>query len=342
MMSRTAAIVRSGASGRHWTRVIVGVLVSVAALMVVLRDFDGAQLASALQHAHWYWIAAGIASLAIGYALRIRRWAAILANDASVLSFRACAAPFLASLALNNVMPLRAGDFVRALVFPRAIGISRARATASLILERLLDVVTILLALAIAVCFGPGESLPAWIATSAVVLAVMATVLMGLIFILGHAVGDRMHASDGVATGLRAGWMRAFRDMVRTLRDTLRPGVFGGLLLLSAAAWIAEAGLYWAVSMALGLGFGFFSALFVCAVAVLSTLIPSAPGYIGTFHLAVYSAVLGVTGDPSGALSFALVSHLAFWVPTTAVGAWIMIRDPGLWRAAATGSLVRP
>lgn len=88
-------------------------------------------------------------SLALGYMLRILRWSMMLRSTGARATFSDCCAPFLGSIALNNILPFRLGDVVRALVFPRSMGITRIIATSSLFVERLVDLMTLLVSLAI-------------------------------------------------------------------------------------------------------------------------------------------------------------------------------------------------
>jgi uncharacterized protein (TIRG00374 family) len=316
---------------RQWARAIGGILVSAAALGILFARVDREELLAVLRTASVPWIGAGIASLGVGYAVRIRRWAVILGEGGKGPGAAACAAPFLGSIAINNLIPLRAGDFVRALVFPPAVGVSRTNGTASLILERFLDFLMVLVLLAIAVVFGARDELLPLSGTGAVALAAAATACAVCFHSLGRVIGG-LAARLSVFGEIGNRFAHLVQELVRSFDRAARPAVLGELLALSTLAWLAEAGLYWAVAIALGAGIGPLGALCVCALATIATLIPSAPGYVGTFHLAAYAAVYGLTRDSSLAFSFALVSHAAFWLPTTAVGSWLMVRNPGLFR----------
>lgn len=51
-------------------------------------------------------------------------------------------------------------------------------------------------------------------------------------------------------------------------------------------------------------------------VGTLSTLLSSTPGYIGTFHYFVVPAT-ELFGNTAAAAAFALLAHLALWIPAT-------------------------
>ena len=55
---------------------------------------------------------------------------------------------------------------------------------------------------------------------------------------------------------------------------------------LSLVAWLLDGTVYWAVGQSLGLVLSPTGAMVVVGVTVLGTIVPSAPGYVGTFELA--------------------------------------------------------
>src|SRR3569623_1048426 len=85
--------------------------------VVIARQINPDEVLRARKEFKWPYLAFGIASLSVGYALRIFRWSILLQASGAVTQWRSCSAPFLGSIALNNVLPLRIGDVVRALVF---------------------------------------------------------------------------------------------------------------------------------------------------------------------------------------------------------------------------------
>ena len=63
-----------------------------------------------------------------------------------------------------------------------------------------------------------------------------------------------------------------------------------------------------------------FAAFFILMVQILGVLIPSSPGFVGTYHAAVVAglAVFEVTQEL--ALSIAILMHAAFFFPCILVG----------------------
>src|SRR3569623_1182095 len=182
-------------------RHLIGAAVTLLCLVVIARQINLDEVLQALKEFKWPYLAFGIASLSVGYALRIFRWSILLQASGAVTPWRSCSAPFLGSIALNNVLPLRIGDVVRALVFPAALGISRTTATSRLIIERLIDLLTLL---------------------GCLLLGIVATQLRGHVAAARMAGGGR-HIDAGMGGRSRGVLFHAAR-----LRPGREPGAGGG------------------------------------------------------------------------------------------------------------------
>ena len=92
------------------------------------------------------------------------------------------------------------------------------------------------------------------------------------------------------------------------------------ILLLSCAAWLLEAGMYYVLMFSFPITPSAALAALTTAVANLGTLIPSSPGYVGVFDF-IGKSVLAQFGVPEeAALAYVLVVHAALVVPVTLLG----------------------
>ncbi len=274
--------------------------------------------------------------------MRIVRWSTILRAAGADVSSVACASPYLGSIALNNVLPIRLGDVVRALVFPSAIGVGKAMATGSLVMERLLDLMTLLACLVIGLVISSKVQLPDWLANAAVSLAVLSGIALALVFffsgILSRWCNRLIDGSCVRGHDRRVRLVTALRNLLGSFEAMSRIPVLISLFVLSMLIWMGEAGLFWALLYGFGLEAGPETAVVVMAIATLSTMVPSSPGYIGPFHLAAYIAISMLGGTPGQAASFAVLSHLGLWLPTTLAGAVAILINPQLFSRVRSGT----
>jgi len=325
-------------SKHGWIRHLTGGGITLLCLFVFFRQINFSDVLNALKNFHWVYLIFGLGSLAFGYVMRIIRWSMMLKAAGARATFRNCSAPFLGSIALNNVLPLRLGDLVRALVFPRSMGISKTTATSSLIVERLIDLITLLLSLAIGLFTIQEIVLPSELKASAVSLAIIGGVSLVLVFFFSGSLGrffTRRAASETDAS--KSSLKRIYETLASLLHgfDIMsRPRLLLSMLAVSMLVWTGESGLFYFVLLGAGLDGSPLVALLVMSVATLSTLVPSSPGYVGPFHLAAFTAISLVGATAAQAGSYAVIVHLALWLPTTLVGAIAIWIRPELFRAA--------
>src|SRR3569832_457226 len=129
------------------------------------------------------------------------------------------------------------------------------------------------------------------------------------------------HSSTGAA---REGHLHRLLVGMSHLLDSFeamsRPRVLIAVIGISMLVWVGESGLFYFLLLGFGLDATPAIAVVVMAIATLSTLVPSAPGYIGPFHLAAFTAITMLSSTSAQAGSYAVLSHLALWLPTTIAG----------------------
>ncbi|WP_083447171.1 lysylphosphatidylglycerol synthase transmembrane domain-containing protein [Azoarcus sp. CIB] len=333
----------SGGRARGLGPHLVGWGISGACLLFIASQIKLDEIREALSIFHWPYLLLGVLSLAFGYTMRVVRWALMLHAAGAPIGVGRCFAPFLGSIALNNVLPLRLGDVVRALVFPSSIGLSRVTAAGSLLMERLVDLLTLLVCLGVGLTLSGGVDIPAWVGQTAMSLSVLGGLALVLVFLFSGAIANRIHRfCDEADTGsARSKALRAARDLLRSFELMSRLPALAALFLVSALVWLGETGLFLSVLSGFGLDNGLPLAMVIMAIATLSTLVPSSPGYVGPFHLAAYAAISMVGGSSAQAASFAVLSHLGLWLPTTLAGAVAIAANPNMFRGLRARSATK-
>jgi glycosyltransferase 2 family protein len=318
-----------GKARNRWIRQSIGIAVSIACLIFVFHNVSLHDFLLALEHFDWVYLVVGVASLGFGYSMRIIRWAVMLRAAGGKVSNLGCAAPFLGSIALNNVLPLRAGDVVRALMFPAALGISRVTATASLLLERLVDLLTLLICLALGMTLDRTAVMPRWLHEIATMLSITGSIALLLIIFASPILARLLHAfSERIAAGRLARLgpgVGVAGELAARISDMSRPRTLLVLFLLSMLVWSGELGLYVCLLGGMGFGLSASAGLILMSMATLATLVPSSPGYVGPFHLAAAAAVDMLGGSHAQAASLSILAHLSVWLPTTLAGVVAML-----------------
>ena len=126
--------------------------------MLSLRHLDGAKLKASLGGANVGALLLSVAVMAIVYLMQADRWRVIsVAPGVSLFRF---AEWVVGAVAVNNVLPGRAGDILRSEWLARGAQKPRASAVSSVVVDRGLDVVTLVAMFGVTYPFVPH---PRWL-----------------------------------------------------------------------------------------------------------------------------------------------------------------------------------
>lgn len=308
--------------GRGRGRVVklaLGLAISAVFLYATLRAVPFAGVVAALASARPEWIAASLGFVALAYALKIYRWVTMLRSLGSTVTVGEAATPFLGGVAFNNVLPFRAGDVIRVVAFQRFTGIPASGQIGTLVLERLLDLF-VLMAFLFATVNYLDEAVLDEALLAGLKLAALAVAAGILIFIAAPGtIRIAVRWAEGRVPKLRPAGEALLRlsGAVATLS---RPLFIVRVTALSILAWLAEGGAFYAVGRALGVAPSVEAALLALSVGTLSTIIPSSPGYVGTFHYFTARTLAGFGAGQVGATAYAILIHAILWLSITASG----------------------
>lgn len=306
---------------RH-LKLAVGLAVSAAFLYATFRTIPFGRVLETLGRAQPAWIAGAVAAVAVAYLFKIHRWIVMLRVLGSAVRFRDAAVPFLGGVALNNVLPFRAGDVIRVVAFQRFTGIPAAGQIGTLVLERLLDLLVLMSILVAAASLASAvldDALAAGLKLAGVGLAVAIAVFL----LAPHLIRWVVRAAS-----LRLPQFRVAGEALLRLSEAValltRPALLVRLIVLSAFAWLAEGTAYWCVGHAIRVAADPAASLLALSVGTLSTIIPSSPGYVGTFHYFTARVVAQFGANAVDAAAFAVLIHAVLWLSTTVTGSALL------------------
>jgi uncharacterized protein (TIRG00374 family) len=299
-------------SGRIRTLVaLVGVPIGIMFLWLALRNADLDAVRHTLRDAVAGLVALAIAAFGVVYLFQAARWRRIAATPAVGLArFYEMT---VSGVAVNNVLPGRLGDFLRARWLGLDSGMTGGKAFGTVILDRAFDLVVLVGLLIVGIAAVASST---WLAQLAAAGAVVVVGIAGVL-LFSRLYIDRRERNRHERGLLR----RLVRDTVERLAEPFGRRHLVSWLGLSLAAWAIWAVAALLVARSLGIDLSLTEALFVTAVLNLGSAVPSSPGYVGTYEwLGVASlSLLGIDHEP--ALAFTILVHAAWYVPTTVFGA---------------------
>jgi len=321
-------MVQMSQSHKNGLRIFFSATIAFLCLATVMRQVKFNELRSALEIFDWGYFSLGLASLAFGYGLRIFRWNFILKGMKSKVTFRQCATPFLGSVALNNMLPLRIGDGVRALIYPKKMNIRTSAGLSSLVLERVLDLIVLLIFFSLGVLNIGVVDVPRYVFISSYFLLLICAALIITLVLLQQKRSRTLllrinQSGNQFATRISTLLLDALED----LKNVMNFRSVSPIALMSIFIWFGESGVFFFVLQGFGLSATIPIAILVTSIVSISTMVPSLPGYIGPFDLAAFLAITILGGSAAQSASFALIAHLALWLPTTIVGLFAIGSD---------------
>ena len=272
----------------------------------------------------------------VNYVLRAFRWQYLLAPIGPTrftIAFETTVIGFAASA----LLPARAGEVLRPYLLARREQLPPSACFATIILERLLDLVTVLLLFGVFVLLVDPASLagdPALysrVKTGGLLAAAGSIAGLGVFFALaGHP--ERLgRLALRVERVLPPKLARAVARFVETFAQGLavmrQPGRLVVALVLSLPLWLSIAAGIWVTSRAFHMTFGFLGSFLVMTLLVVGVAVPT-PGQVGGFHAMYRIAVVTFFGVPEPtAVGAAIVLHAVSFLPVTLLGLAFMARE---------------
>ncbi len=307
---------------RGWRKIgggmLIGLIVSASFLVIILRDIRWQLLGTSLRHARIWPLVIATAGFIISYAVIALRWKALLGERR--LRFIALFEVLNIGLICNVILPARGGDMVRVVLLHQREHVRRSASLASVLLEKLFDVAALVILLIPAMLW---VNFPNWV-LFALALAVVGVVI-GFVLCIVLARSSRDFALLPLVHRLPAriltranSFFGAFRDGLRLLFSWRR---MVQVCVLSLLIWTINSVAAYFVLFGLRIGGVSLPAIFVViAIMNLGLIIPSSPGYVGTYEFLGVSALALFHVERELALEYALVLHMLTLLIVVGVG----------------------
>jgi glycosyltransferase 2 family protein len=268
--------------------------------------------------------------------VRAERWQYLLAPLGPTrfwVTFRTTIIGF----AVSFVLPARAGEVLRPYLLARSERLSATAAFATVIVERILDLLAVLILLGAFFLFmqsGEAAAAPALFRTVLVGAAALAPIALAILVVMfvmaGHP--ERLHGvvlkverilPARVARAI-AGFMETFARGLAVVRSPMRLAwAMGWSLVL----WTAIAGQLWILLRAFNITLPVGGSFLVTAILVVGVAVPT-PGGVGGTHEALRLSLTSFYGaDNDAAVGAAILQHGVNFVPYLLLGLWFLAQE---------------
>ncbi|MBI3943820.1 MAG: flippase-like domain-containing protein [Chloroflexi bacterium] len=322
---------------RNYLLAVLGILATVFFLYLALRNLDWSHLAEVLATINYAWVLPALGCQLLGYWLRALRWHEILKPTRTVPASRLFG-PMMIGFAVNNLLPARVGEIARAVAVGQQESLSKSTALATVVVERVLDGLSLVFFLFLFSLFWP---MPGWgIQVEEIAVAIFWVALVGMVLVIWPGsplvvwIEKLLSFLPGRFNTRLATLLNAFIGGLHSLGQTR---TLLWLTPLSLGIWALESCAYYCLSLGFNLPFSPIErlglAILVMVMANMGGLIPSSPGYVGTFHFFVITALSAFQVQREVAVSFALIAHGGQYLMVTFIGVFVMLQSGlSLWR----------
>jgi uncharacterized protein (TIRG00374 family) len=280
-------------------------------------------------------LVASLVSLVASFVARAIRWQYLL-SPLGPTRFTVVFRTMVIGFGALGLLPVRVGDLIRPYLLAKREGLAVSSAFATVVMERVLDLVAVLGLLAIYVfVFASDVQLSAGllraIEVSAVIAASLVVILLVAMWVLAthpERIGTLAGAATRVVPGRLSGRVSQLATTFSTgfaaARDLHKLAM---AVAWSFPVWLAIAAQAWTVTVAFGIAMPYAGTFLLQSMLVVGVAVPT-PGGVGSFHEAYRLGVTTFFGASNEqAVAAALVTHAISVVPTALAGLVFMAQD---------------
>jgi glycosyltransferase 2 family protein len=300
------------------------VIVTIGFSYIALSGIKPAAAWHALKTCDYWWLLPALVAFGLGNVARTMRWRSLFApgrrpppgptGDAMMVGYF-----------YNNILPARAGEAVRVVVLTQRSAAPPVEIVGTVVLERLFDVLAILVVFFAAEPWLPQVSWFGPAAAAAAVLAVGIAFAAAVLAIYGDRPLRLLLRPLGrlpMFSGERLD--RTVAELAHGLSGLRDIRVAGEAFMWTILAWMASSLCAYLVSLAFALHLPFAAGVLVTVAIGFGMILPAAPAAVGVFEGAVLIALSAYGIPHSAALPYALVLHAVNFVPFIVIGVLLL------------------
>jgi uncharacterized protein (TIRG00374 family) len=300
-------------------RFIASLLVSAVFIVLAVSKVDFAETWRSMRQADYLYVVPSAAAVILSLFIRALRWRLLL-GPVKVIPIKSLFAATMIGAMGNNILPARLGEVVRADAIGRKENVSRSASFATIVVERMMDLFTVLIFLGAVISSVPSKE----IKTGGYTMLVVSLAALAFLLLLRAKTSTALKLvrffCRPLPEKLRARIERMLMSFVDGLGILTKGRHMPAIFVLSVLIWMSLTTSVIFMFMAFGWDLQFHAAVVVLVATAFGVMIPAAPGFVGTYHVSCQLglAIYGI--DRASALGYSIVLHATQWLPVTALG----------------------
>ena len=307
-------------------KMIIGISIGAVFMYLTLRNIDLSACWVYMRQANLLILAVCMLAYIVGFIVRAVRWKSLLGALVAKTPLARIFSLLILGFFMNNTLPFRLGELVRVQVSGKKLKIPRSSVLATMVVERLFDGLSfvVMFLMVIAVLPFPDWARKSFIAASTLFIGG----IVCLFFLVRHqSIAVKWFNKMPLHIPLVERLKNAGINFIAGLHMFTNTVLLIKVALLSIVVWSIEGMVFMVTGYAFGIHITIFQAFFVMLLIATGTLLPPAPGYIGTIEF------LGVTGltllgiDKNRAFGFVFTFHMLQLLTIACLGVRSLITE---------------
>jgi len=304
-------------------KLIISSAISVTLIVLILLIVDLKKVILILEHINIKYILIALLFYPIGILFRTFRWKILLSQNKTI-KFTSSLVALIYGFMINNLFPVKIGEIARAELISKKINIRRSFAIGTIIAERIIDSILVLILLFISVIFS--KTLYSVIQSNWLSLLLVFIFIISLIFFL-------------INRNIQNLFLKIIPEKFKEKAESILLNVYDGirfykskkiLLIVICFSLLIWAGLFtrsFILLYALEIKLPLYAYIFIVCAGSLGMVIPSSPGNIGVYHAVSISTLLLFMVNKNDAFIFAIISHALDFFPNVIIGLIIQLNN---------------
>lgn len=307
---------------------IIGVAISLVFLYLAFRKVDFPELWSALKGANYWYILPNVVLVIASMWMRAYRWK-FMVNPLKRVRMGSLFSSVMIGFMANNVLPARLGEFVRAYSLGTKEKISRSATFATIMIERVFDGFSLLLILWVSLLMYP--QLPGWVRDAGDLFLLMNILTLGFLILIEVRRDWAMKIFNLLFRILPAGLSSRAQEIVEKFIGGLKvfrnvPSLLW-ILAWSIFLWVVVGISNYFIFLAFDQHPAVSASFILLGIVSLAVMLPSSPGFIGTFHAACVASFMVLNLNQDVSRPFSIILHASQYIPVTLLGLYYLKRE---------------
>lgn len=314
---------------KNFLKFILGFSLSIILLYIVFRKVEIREIIYNLQNTKIFYI---LISLVLGVfllflrSIRIRMFIEEYRNFKVINFFEA----LNIGLFFNNILPFRIGDYVQGYVIAKKTNLPKSLTFSTVLMERFIDLFPPIIFIIVGSFF---IILPKQISLFVSIIVLLFLFLFLILFFKFQNFILDMFKKISKKHKLYDKIYKILENLYRAFNNFKKVSLLINIMFLTFLLWSGYSFGMVLICKALDVNLpSFWAGYLIQAITALSVIIPSSPGYVGSWEFMGSLALSIFKIEKTKSLSFALLSHFLGMIPVVTIGSFFVIKEVSLMK----------